>query len=129
MGKTYIFLLSLCLILLSFKCEDDSISTKEQEQQELVSLKQTIDDLASQSECNESTQCKFIAFGSKPCGGPWSYLVYSTSIDTQKLETLVEEYNEKEAAFNIKYGVVSDCAYAMPPSSLSCENNVCVAVY
>ena len=83
-----------------FQCEDDSKLTQEQERQELVTLKQTIEDLASQSVCNENTECKFIAFGSKPCGGPWSYLIYSTSIDENKLETLVEQYNLKELAFN-----------------------------
>ncbi|MFH4963717.1 hypothetical protein V8G69_01830 [Gaetbulibacter sp. M235] len=129
MKKIFLTLFTISLLFMLFQCEDDSKLTKEQELQELVTLKQTINDLASQSVCNENTECKFIAFGSKPCGGPWSYLVYSTSIDENKLEKLVEQYNQKEAAFNIKYTIFSDCSYVNPPSSTKCENNTCIPVY
>ena len=27
--------------------------------------------------------CRQIAFGSKPCGGPWRYLAYSTAVTRQ----------------------------------------------
>ena len=95
----------------------------------MIALKIEIESLANASVCNESTECKFIAFGSKPCGGPWSYLIYSTSIDTNKLEVMVEDYNQKEADYNQKYGVGSDCSVALPPTSITCENNTCVAVF
>jgi len=129
MKKTLLILFTIGLLFTVFQCEDDSKLTQEQERQELVTLKQTIEDLASQSVCNENTECKFIAFGSKPCGGPWSYLIYSTSIDENKLETLVEQYNLKELAFNNRYPIYSDCSYVSPPSSVKCENNTCVPVY
>lgn len=129
MKKIFLPLLAICLLSMAFQCEDDANVTKEQEQQELVALKQTIENLAETSVCNENTQCKFIAFGSKPCGGPWGFLIYSTSIDFENLETLVEEYNQKEADFNTKYGIISDCSAIMPPSGLTCENNTCIAIY
>lgn len=129
MKKTLIFLFALCLSLVAFTCEDNRDSTFEEDQQELIALKQNIEDLVSTSVCNENTECKFIAFGSKPCGGPWKYLVYSTSIDETNLKTLVVNYNKKEAAYNQKWGIVSDCAMVNPPVSTSCENNTCVAIY
>lgn len=129
MKKIFLPLLAICLLFMAFQCEDDANLTKEQEQQELAALKQTIEELANASVCDENTECKFIAFGSKPCGGPWSYLVYATSIDVAKLEMLVEAYNQKEADFNTTYGVASDCAFVMPPTSLICENNTCIPVY
>ena len=114
---------------MAFQCEDDSNPTMEYEENALMASKKIIEDLAATSVCNESTECKYIAFGSKPCGGPLGYLIYSTSIDVNTLEQLVEEYNQNQADFNTKYGVFSDCTIVNPPSSLICENNTCIAVY
>lgn len=125
-----IILIYLCLFLLSTQCEDDiPPDTQENEQQELAALKAEIENLASVSICSDTFECKFIGFGSKPCGGYWSYLVYTTSIDTEQLESMVEAYNRKEALYNADWNIVSDCAIANPPSSVTCENNTCVAVY
>ena len=129
MKKVYVPVFALCLVFMAFQCEDDIHLTQEQEALELNTLKQTIDDLASQPLCNESTECNYIAFGSKPCGGPWVYLIYSTAIDEEKLIMLVEEYNQKQDAFNKKWDVVSDCSVALPPTNINCENNTCIAVY
>lgn len=120
----------LCLLLLfSTQCEDDiTPPTQEDELQELIDLKTEIENFASTSICDDTFECKFIAFGSKPCGGPWSYLVYSTSIDTNRLESLVEGYNQKESIYNTKWNIASDCALVNPPTSVTCENNICVAV-
>ncbi len=129
MKNTFIALLLICLIFTAFKCDDDSSFAFEEDKKELAALKQTIEDVANASVCNENTECKFVAFGSKPCGGPWGYLIYSTSIDVETLETLVEEYNQKEADFNTNHNVISDCAFVMPPTGLICENNTCIPVY
>lgn len=114
---------------MAFQCEDDAVSNQESEQQALIASKKAIEDLAATSICNDTFECKFIALGSKPCGGPWSYVVYSTSIDTEKLEKMVETHNKKESDFNKKWGIFSDCAFATPPTSVNCENNTCIAVY
>lgn len=119
----------LCLVLLSTQCDEDNELTQEQELEELNILKTEIETLASTSICNENTECKFIGLGSKPCGGVWSYLIYSTSIDIDELESLVQTYNERQDNFNRKWGVISDCSLANPPTSISCENNTCVAVF
>lgn len=129
-SKVFTFvILTMSLFLMAFQCEDDSKPTMEEEQNVLIASKNIINDLAAVSICNESTECKFIALGSKPCGGPWSYLVYSTSIDVNKLESLVEDYNKNEAAFNLRWGIISDCSFVLPPTSVICENNKCIAVY
>ncbi|MEC3906393.1 hypothetical protein VOI54_05145 [Tamlana sp. 2201CG12-4] len=120
----------LIFTLLSTQCKtDDGTSGFESDQAELIRLKTEIELLASTSVYNESVECKYIGLGSKPCGGPWAYLIYSTSIDTEKLENLVENYNEKERSFNSKWGLVSDCAFVNPPSNIKCENNTCIAEY
>lgn len=130
MKKSIFILIPLCIVLFSTQCEDDVAPLpQEVEEQELAELKAEIENLASSSVCDDSSNCKFIAFGRKPCGGPWSYLVYSTSIDTERLESLVESYNQKEAIYNTEWNIVSDCAFVTPPASVLCENNTCVAVY
>ncbi|MEL0455176.1 hypothetical protein WJN01_02965 [Flavobacteriaceae bacterium SZ-1-7] len=123
-------LLLICLSLVAFQCDEEgNMPTFEEEQTELNNLKSEIEALANTSVCNETSECKFIGLGSKPCGGPWSYLIYSTSIDTEQLEQMVANYNQLEAEFNTRWGIVSDCAFASPPSSVNCENNTCIAVY
>lgn len=110
-------------------CEEDAPTNQESELADLMIAKKAIEDLAATSVCNEAFTCEAIAFGSKPCGGPTGYLVYSTSIDIEKLEKIVFEYNKSEADYNSKWGVISDCALVTPPATLKCENNKCVAVY
>ena len=67
-----IILLPLCLFLFSTQCEDDiPPRNQENDQQELALLKTEIENLASASVCGDTFECKFIDFGSKPCGGSW----------------------------------------------------------
>ena len=120
----------LCFSLMATQCDEEkTTSTQEDDKKELLVLKTEIETLASSSVCSESALCKYIGLGSKPCGGPWGYLIYSTSINTEKLEDLVENYNQVEAEFNSKWGIASDCAIANPPSNIKCENNTCIAEY
>lgn len=126
----HLFAFIICLSLTAFQCDEDNTPlTQEEERKELNLSKRAIEDLAATSICNETTECKYIAFGSKPCGGPWGYIIYSTSIDIEKLKLWVEDYNEQEAAFNSKWGVFSDCTIVNPPISINCENNTCIPIY
>lgn len=129
MKRLLSFLLIIFCLFTVFNCDDDNISDKEKDQQELVDLQKSIEDLIAESICNENSECKFIGFGSKSCGGYRSYLIYSTSINVSELEDMVAAYNKKEADFNTKHGIVSDCMAVLPPSTLRCENNTCIAVY
>ncbi|GAA3631625.1 hypothetical protein [Flavivirga jejuensis] len=121
-----------CFILLvapGCTSSDNDTPTYESELSELSLLKAEIETLASTSVCNETSECKFIALGSKPCGGPWTYLTYTTSINVEQLQAIVKEYNQKEAVFNTKWDIPSDCALTLQPTSINCENNDCVLMY
>src|ERR671923_506019 len=63
------------------------------------------------------SQCKTIALGSKPCGGPATYLVYSTAVsDEGKLKQLVSEYNELSRKYHREHPeIMSDCMYIAEP--------------
>ena len=99
--KKILFTFSSILILLtSCNSNNDNTPTYEAELSELMTMQATIESLTNTSICNDTYECKYIAFGSKPCGGPMSYLIYSTSIDVEELESLVENFNTKHALFN-----------------------------
>lgn len=92
----------------------------------LPELRAEVMRLIGDGACADVGQCRAIAFGAKPCGGPWQYLAYSTAItDSTALNAAVARYNAKEAAINKAEGRVSDCALVSPPK-LGRENGRCV---
>lgn len=116
-------------LFVAFQCANKGPITCEDSIGKLEKMQSEIQKLASSSKCTTTGTCRYIAFGSKPCGGPWSYLVYSTSIDTLKLQNLVSEYNELEHQLNIRCERISDCMMVSPPQGFKCENNTCIAIY
>ncbi len=109
-------------------CTNNTETTQEEELQALNLLSEDIELLISEGICSENSDCAYIAFGSKPCGGPWSYLVYSSSIDTILLQQKVEIYNNQENAYNLKWGIISDCSVTLPPNEIGCVEGSCVII-
>ena len=129
--KLLLLLLTSAFLFMATTCDDDDDDiefTCEDRIEELQELKIEIDALVASSACTETSECKTIAFGSKPCGGPWSYLVYSTSIDEERLEALVETYNIYEHDYNMACDAASDCMFVMEPTELDCVDGKCVIV-
>lgn len=76
--------------------------------------------------CADSTECRTIGLGAKPCGGPWEYLIYSvSSVDTAALAEEVANYNDFNAVLNQRYGWLSDCSVPRVPN-LGCRDGKCV---
>ena len=76
---------------------------------------------------SSADQCRVIPYGSKPCGGPWTYLVYSTeNVDPTVLAELVETYNHLEELYNQRHGMGSDCSEPIQPPVVR-QNGRCVA--
>ena len=122
------YILSFLLLLSATVCHEEEPYTCDDYLEEMQELKLEIDELIDSASCTENSECLSIAFGTKPCGGPWSYLVYSTSIDTDYLAILVANYNSVEEAYNNNCDAISDCALVNPPNELSCEGGKCVIV-
>lgn len=95
----------------------------------LKELKNEILDLANKNICSGDEDCEFVGLGSKPCGGFWSYVVYSSSSDTEELLNKVEYYNNFEKDLNAKYNLISDCSLALPPIGFICEDGKCKGRY
>lgn len=91
----------------------------------MAEISAEVDDLIEDKSCNGADDCASIAWGSKPCGGPWSYLIYAPgNVDVPQLEQLVEEYNQIQEEVNQLTGAVSDCAL-VPEPEVECADNVC----
>ena len=96
---------TIALLAIVFACSNNSENSQIQDKNELNNLKTEIEQLVNSGTCSENSNCDFIAFGSKACGGPKSYLVFNNSIDVDLLKEKVFTYNDLEAAFNIKWGI------------------------
>jgi hypothetical protein len=103
-----------------------SESSEEQDQARLKMMEYEIVEYIGTPECSGDDDCRVIGVGSKPCGGPWKYLIYSAStLDETHLEALVAEHAAFEDYMNWKYGYMSTCD--VPPIPVpECRDGVCV---
>lgn len=114
--------ISICIFLVA--C--DLYYTEEVDRARLEGMRQDIIEFIGEPTCRDSTDCRYIAFGDKPCGGPWEYLIYSASeVDTLELQSMVESYNRFNEELNRRYGWVSDCSVP-PVPNLGCREGLCV---
>lgn len=94
--------------------------TFEEDQAALATMFSNIKATAESVVCENAEDWKFTPYGSKACGGPQGYIAYSNQIDEIAFFESVALYTQAEAAFNIKWGVVSTCDVPIPPQSISC---------
>ena len=133
--KTLQYLIkTIVLLAIVLSCTNNSkttqdLNSRETDLLELKNLKDKIDLLINQSVCIDNSSCGFIAFGSKACGGPKEYLVFSNAINVANLEDKVTTYNELEKTYNMKWDIISDCMFVLPPTSVECINGECTAIY
>ena len=116
----------LCLLLLGADCNDEM--TEIDDVGRLHAMEQSILNYARQPDCGGEGDCRFIGMGVNPCGGPYYYLIYSTSaVDSVELVGMVEEYNEFNDELNARYGWAGPCVVPNPPV-LDCAEGTCVDV-
>ena len=86
------------------------------ESQSLDSLRATVMRLIGEPVATSMAQCRLTPFGAKPCGGPWTHLVYSTEVtDSTELARAVAAYTSRESQLNQQLGWASDCQMVTPP--------------
>ena len=120
---------TIALLAIVFSCTNHTEASKEEDLAELNNLQEEIELIIDSGACNTNSGCDYIAFGSKACGGPKTYLVFSKSINVDLLQQKVATYNALENAFNQKWGISSDCMYLLPPTSVECIDGKCVGIY
>ena len=122
----WILKISLILLMLqNFQGCDSVEKTNTITHEQLEQKSQEIVNYINSFTCSETIGCSYIAFGSKPCGGPRIYLVFPNSIDVKILKDMVTKYNEMDRLNNIQTGAVSDCAVVLPPNEIRCVNGIC----
>ena len=83
--------------------------------------------LAGTPSCTSDDQCHSLALGARPCGGPESYLVWSSAKTSQaEIEALGERYKEERRAANKASGMMSTCQFLMDPGAV-CRAGTCQA--
>lgn len=76
--------------------------------------------------CDTAQQCKTIPVGHKACGGPETYLAWSSKAsDGAKLRSLADAYGAKRKSENVASGMVSNCMAVMDPGA-TCNAGRCV---
>ena len=85
-----------------------------------------VTDMIALPVCSTSLQCRSVAVGAKPCGGPWRYLVYSdVMVNEQELQRRTADLFAFEREYNTRNGIVSDCSVPHPATP-GCVDSVCV---
>lgn len=89
---------------------------------ELKALYNDIVQTAGKAQANNVAQCRVVGLGAKACGGPQSYLVYSTLNGNESdLLQKVERYNALMRMQNEQQGLLSDCAIVPEPGVVLVE--------
>ena len=122
---------ALCLLVVSLLlvgCSEDRtfVPLTNTDSETLARMYQEIYDLVQDRSCGDSSECAAIALGSKPCGGPWRYLVYSKStVDEAVLRALAENLADYEAQFNQEHRRFSDCE-VVQNADPACTDGGCI---
>lgn len=118
---------TILLIVLLFACKEEKEQpTAADLSNQMEVINNEIEAMISTS-CTTSSQCMASAFGAKPCGGPWKYILHSTDIDLQKLNTLLGEYYELNVQYNEVSGIGSFCDFVTKPD-VECVSGTCQEV-
>ncbi|RUO78367.1 hypothetical protein [Pseudidiomarina taiwanensis] len=84
--------------------------------EKLSQLDKEIRSMAGTAVAQSAQQCRVVAVGSRPCGGPEYYLAYSvSSVDETQLLALVTEYSEMRQGFDAQQGIVGTCEVIPEP--------------
>lgn len=84
--------------------------------------------LTENTSCDSSTQCRVLPVGSRACGGPSNYLIYSTKhSNNEDVEKLAKHITSLESQFNAQTGMMSICQHLTAPAT-QCSDNKCVKI-
>lgn len=127
MKKLFFIFMSFLFLV---NCSNDDIDTSRMEEQQILDEKfMEIIEQAMNNDCDNDENWSFIAIGNKACGGPSSFIIYSTMINTVEFLNKVNKYTQAEANFNEKWEIISDCSTPRIPIGVSCVNGRPELVY
>jgi hypothetical protein len=75
--------------------------------------------LVGNAACTSDEQCRTLPYGAKACGGPQSYLAWSTAVsDEAALKAAAERYAAQRREELRASGLLSDCALVPDPGAV-----------
>ncbi|CAF0736987.1 unnamed protein product [Rotaria sp. Silwood1] len=78
--------------------------------------------------CTTSTDCTAAPTGSRACGGPNGYVVYSIrSSNAENIRLLAQKTVQLEKEYNLENSVMSICSMVMPPTVVCDQAQECAA--
>lgn len=81
--------------------------------------------MAADASCSDHSQCRSLPIGHLACGGPQSYLAYSTlKANEATMRELGERYKAQRQAEVVKRGLVSTCRFNPDPGAV-CVSGTC----
>lgn len=119
---------SLTLLLISFSllaaaCARQNDALLDRSIEEIARM---IHEEVGSAQAASAGQCGIIPIGVKPAGGPWGFLVYSEEQSSrERLEQLVERYNELDAERNAENGGFSTADFATQPTVIL-KDGICI---
>lgn len=102
--------------------------SKKYDEVQLEKIKVMIESEIAKEKCTNPNEWKIAPFGSKPCGGPTSYIAYPEKLEDDILPQ-IEGFAKKESEFNTKYGITSDCSVVEEPRKIKCNNGKVELIY
>ena len=95
---------------------------------DLGTLRAEIMALIGEARADNVQQCRVVAFGAKPCGGPAEYVAVSIKgKDEATVLNKINAYNQAAEADNLRQGRMSDCA-VVPKPQVQLVNGQCTLV-
>ncbi len=99
-----------------------------QERENIRVIKASIDSLSAARSCSGSDDWRISPLGSKPCGGPATYIAYHKEVETEILPK-IQEFTRRQAAYNRRRNLFSDCRVEPQPAGVRCESGKVALVY
>ncbi len=88
-------------------------------------LHQRLQRLTADKSCQQSTQCKVLPVGHRPCGGPEQYMVYSSKSTDEKLLAITNDrYKKLKQEQQQRLGLRSTCQLVPEPVA-ACQQQQC----
>ncbi|CAM4279668.1 hypothetical protein [Pseudoalteromonas byunsanensis] len=96
--------------------------------QDISEIHDQLKSLTQDLSCDNSSQCHVEAVGKRACGGPSSYLVYSSkSASSEEVTELAKKITRYESSYNFENQIMSICEQLTRPST-QCVENKCVTL-
>lgn len=100
----------------------------EKDRERLRAIRAEIEEKIAGIRCSDPLEWRISPLGSKPCGGPASFIAYPIELEEELLPK-ISDFNQRSSSFNLKYGILSDCSVTPAPSGVECEAGKAVLIY